>query len=98
MSDQKPTSSDIDNILKEASKEILNNNADGHYFTIDNSESDFNEDFSPYDKKELEEFINFDMLGEEGENLESFGNLITSNNCEDLTGNRSVLKILLDPG
>lgn len=96
MSDEKK-SCEIDSILKKASEEILNNQT-GHCFTVENTESNFNEDFSLYDKKDLEEFINFDMLGEESDNLESFSNILTSTNHEDLTGDRSVLKILLDPG
>jgi hypothetical protein len=97
MSDEKELSCEIDSILKKASEEILNKQS-GHCFTVENIEPNFNEDYSPYVKKDLEEFINFDMLGEESDNLESFSNILTSTNHEDLTGDRSVLKILLDPG
>jgi len=90
--------SNVLNILKTASEEILNKQ-DGFCFTVDNgpNEENTNEKFS-YDESELAEFINFDMLGEEGDNLESFNHLITNTNHEDLTGDRKVLKILLDQG
>ncbi|XP_022165811.1 inactive peptidyl-prolyl cis-trans isomerase FKBP6-like [Myzus persicae] len=84
-------------ILKTASEEILEKQ-DGFYFTVDNGpEENVNETFS-YDEAELAEFINFDMIGEEGDNLESFNHLITDTNHIDLTGDRKVLKILLEPG
>jgi len=85
------------NILKTASEEILNTQ-DGYCFTVDNTpKEDFNDMFS-YNSDELAEFINFDMIGEEGDNLESFNHLITNTNYEDVTGDRKVLKILLEQG
>jgi len=89
--------SNVENILQKASEEILNQK-DGCCFTVDCSDQDKSNYSSAYDNNELAEFINFDMLGEEGDGLEAFGHLITSTNHEDLTGDRKVLKILLDPG
>lgn len=84
-------------ILKTASEEILKKQ-DGYCFTVDNKpDENIKESFS-YDEAELAEFINFDMIEEEGDNLESFNHLITNTNHEDLTGDRKVLKILLDSG
>uniref|UniRef100_A0A2S2NAH8 peptidylprolyl isomerase n=1 Tax=Schizaphis graminum TaxID=13262 RepID=A0A2S2NAH8_SCHGA len=84
-------------ILKTASEEILNTQ-DGYCFTVDNTPNeDFNDTFS-YNTDELADFINFDMIGEEGDNLESFNHLITNTNYEDVTGDRKVLKILLEQG
>lgn len=85
------------NILKTASEEILNKQ-DGCCFTVDNGPDDGVKETFSYNEADLAEFINFDMIGEEGDNLESFNHLITNTNYEDLTGNRMVLKILLDPG
>lgn len=99
MSDVEEPLSDLNTILKQASEEMLKKNSD-HCFTIDpkDVESNFNEDFYPFDKKDLEEYINYDMSEKEIEHLETFGNQITPTNHEDLLGDRSVLKILLDPG
>uniref|UniRef100_A0A2H8TG04 peptidylprolyl isomerase n=1 Tax=Melanaphis sacchari TaxID=742174 RepID=A0A2H8TG04_9HEMI len=84
-------------VLKNASEEILNNQ-DGCCFTVDNSLNDDVNDTFSYNTAELAEFINFDMIGEEGDNLESFNHLITNENHQDLTGDRKVLKILLEQG
>lgn len=89
--------SSIEETLKKASEEILNNQ-DGFSFTIKDKESEPKDYLTAYDRSELTEFINFDVLHEEGDHLEAFGNLIANSNCEDLTGDRQVLKILLDPG
>jgi len=85
-------------ILKTASEEILKKQ-DGYCFTVDNgpNKNDVTETFS-YNDTEVAEFINFDMIGEEGDNLESFNHLITNTNHKDLTGDRKVLKILLNSG
>jgi len=65
---------------------------------VDYSNQDKSNYSLAYNNNELAEFINFDMLGEEGDGLEAFSHLITSTNHEDLTGDRKVLKILLDSG
>lgn len=84
-------------ILKTASEEILKKQ-DGYCFTVDNGpEGNVDEMFS-YNEADVAEFINFDMIGEEDDNLESFSHLITNTNHEDLTGDRKVLKILLNEG
>jgi len=84
-------------ILKTASEEILDKQ-DGFCFTVDNGpDENVDEKFS-YNEAEVAEFINFDMIGEEGDNLESFNHLITNTNHIDLTGDRKVLKIILDQG
>jgi hypothetical protein len=85
------------NILKTASEEILNKQ-DGYCFTVDNSPTEDANDTFSYDAAEMAEFTNFDMIGEEDDNLESFNHLITNKNHEDLTGDRKVLKILLEQG
>jgi len=84
-------------ILKTASEEILNKQ-DGYCFTVDNGPNEVVDEPFSYNDAELAEFINFDMIGEEGDNLESFNHLITNTNHEDLTGDRKVLKILLNSG
>jgi len=56
------------------------------------------ETYNAYNEAELSEFVNFDMLGDEDDNMESFNHLITNTNHVDLTGDRKVLKILLDHG
>lgn len=91
--------SEIEDLLSKASKEIINKQ-DGYCFTINNTEPDNdNESYSAaYDPNELSEFINFDVLGEEGENIEPFHKLVNRDNCLDLTGDKKVRKILLDPG
>lgn len=99
MADEDVLPPNVQDILKTASEEILSHQK-GYCFTVENTSNDKEENnyISSYDSKELAEFINFDMLGEECENLEAFSNLITNTNHEDLTGDRKVLKILLDPG
>jgi len=84
-------------ILKTASEEILNKQ-DGYCFTVDNRPDENVKETFSYDDAEVAEFINFDMIGEEGDNLESFNHLITNTNHKDLTGDRKVLKILLNSG
>ncbi|XP_001942690.1 inactive peptidyl-prolyl cis-trans isomerase FKBP6 [Acyrthosiphon pisum] len=84
-------------ILKTASEEILKKQ-DGYCFTVDNKPNDNVEETFSYNGPEVAEFINYDMLGEEGDNLESFNHLITDTNHKDLTGDRKVLKILLNSG
>lgn len=88
--------SNVENVLKKASEEILNQR-DGCCFTVENNEQDESSYGLLYDN-ELREFTNYDMLGEEEDNLEAFSHLITNTNHEDLTGDRTVLKVLLDPG
>lgn len=87
-------------VLKTASEEILKSQ-DGYCFTMDNSyDKDVDDKFS-YNASELTdlaEYVNFDMIGEEGDNLDSFNHLITKTNHQDLTGDRKVLKILLESG
>lgn len=93
-----PTS--VENILKKASEEILKKQ-EGHCFTISNTEhpNNENETYSlAYNQSELSEFINFDMLVEEDDSFESSNNYSTKKNLEDLVGNGTVLKELLDPG
>lgn len=88
------------NVLKTASEEILKSQ-DGYCFTMDNSSDKDVDDTFTYNASELAdlaEFINFDMIGEEGDNLDSFNHLITKTNHQDLTGDRKVLKILLESG
>jgi len=84
--------------LKTASEEILRKQ-DGSFFSLNNESYGKNpiEKFS-YDESELVEFSNFDMLGEAGDDLDSFNHLITDTNHKDLTGDRKVLKILLNEG
>jgi len=68
---------------------------------MDNSSDKDVDDTFTYNASELAdlaEFINFDMIGEEGDNLDSFNHLITKTNHQDLTGDRKVLKILLESG
>lgn len=92
--------SNVESILTKVSEELLKKE-DGYCFTVEANGQE-EEEYQSYKKafstNELAEFVNFDMLGDEGDGLESFGHLITSNNHEDLTGDRKVLKILLDPG
>ncbi|KAE9539346.1 hypothetical protein AGLY_004598 [Aphis glycines] len=88
------------NVLKTASEEILKSQ-NGYCFTMDNSSDKDVDDTFTYNASELAdlaEFINFDMIGEEGDNLDSFNHLITKTNHQDLTGDRKVLKILLESG
>ncbi|XP_060874795.1 inactive peptidyl-prolyl cis-trans isomerase FKBP6 [Metopolophium dirhodum] len=84
-------------ILKTASEEILNKQ-DGYCFTVDNEPDENVKETFSYNDAELAEFINFDMIGEEGDNLDSFNHLISNTNHKDLTGDRKVLKILLNSG
>jgi len=88
--------SNVESILQKASEDILNHK-DGCCFTVHHNE-DENNYGSSYENNEIAEFINFDMLGDEGDGLEAFSHLITNTNHKDLTGDRKVLKILLDPG
>lgn len=99
MDDHDELPHDVQNILKTASEEILSKQK-GYCFTVDNTDSGpvENNYSSSYDSNELAEFVNFDMIEEEGENLQAFSNFITDSNHVDLTGDRKVLKILLDPG
>lgn len=91
------------NVLKTASEEILKSQ-DGYYFTMDKQDNSFDKDvddtftYNASELADLAEFINFDMIGEESDNLDSFNHLITKTNHQDLTGDRKVLKILLESG
>lgn len=92
--------SNVESILTKVSEELLKKQ-DGYCFTVEanvQEEEEYQSYKSAFSNNELAEFVNFDMLGDEGEGLESFSHLITSNNNEDLTGDRKVLKVLLDPG
>lgn len=91
--------SEVEDLLSKASKEILDKQ-EGYCFTIDNPEPDNDKELysAAYDPSELAEFINFDVLGEEGENIEPFHKLVNRDNCQDLTSDKKVRKILLDPG
>lgn len=89
--------SNVERMLAEVSEKLMKEN-DGCCFKVEaNDQGEEYDSYKPsYDNNELDEFINFDMLGE-GDGLESFGHLITADN-HDLTGDRKVLKVLLDPG
>lgn len=98
--DSKDLPPNVEEILKKASKEILENE-EGCCFSVENNEQPSNEDSSyssAYDNKELAEFYNFDMMEEECDDKEPFSNLIANSKHEDITGDCKVLKILLDPG
>lgn len=90
---------DIDNldaILKKASEEILASQ-DGYFFSMEDQQTELGYE-SAYNSHELAEFVNFDMVGESSDDINDFSHLITGTKYEDLTGNRDVLKILLDQG
>lgn len=89
----------INDILKTASEELLTRQ-NTYCFTVDQEPENNTEIFSTtYDNSEVYEFINFDVIGEEeDDNLEAFQHLTTGTNHEDLTGDRKVLKILLESG
>lgn len=91
--------STLNDVLKTASEELLTRQ-DGYCFTVDNEpEIDKTELFGAYDSGEVSEFVNFDVIGDEDDDsLEAFKHLITGANYEDLTGDRKVLKILLESG
>lgn len=96
--------SNVESILTKVSEELLQKK-DGYCFTVeagleadDQEKEEYQSYKSAFSNNELAEFVNYDMLGDEGDGLESFGHLITSDNHEDLTGDRKVLKVLLDPG
>lgn len=91
--------SSLENILKKASEEILMNQ-EGHCFTVDNTEFPTNETETyslAYDQNELSEFINADILVENNK-FEYSNNCNSKKKIEDLLGNGTVLKELLDPG
>lgn len=88
-------SSDIDCVLKNAVEELLTQKSS--CFTVESIEPD-NGFGLTYDTTELSEYMNFDMLGEEDDNLESFQNLVSDMNLEDLTYDKLVLKAILNHG
>lgn len=99
MADVKKVPTNLETILKKASEEILVKQ-DGHCFTIDNTEQSTNESETyslAYDQSELSEFINVDMLVENN-NFEFSNNCNSNKKFEDLLGNGTILKELLDPG
>lgn len=95
MTDDK-NNENIDNILKKASEEILASQ-DGYCFSMEDQQTELGY-ASAYDSRELAEFVNFDMIGEDGDDLNGFNHLISNTNYENLTGDGNVLKILLDSG
>lgn len=99
MDDVRELPTNIENILKKASEEILIKQ-EGHCFTIDNTENSTNENETyslAYDPSELSEFINVDMFVED-DIYEFSKNCNSKKNLKDLVGNGTVLKELLDPG
>lgn len=96
-SDDAKLPSRIEETLKKASEEILNNSS-GSFFTIREDESEKTNYYSAYNSNDLAEYVNFDVIEEEDDNLEAFNNLTTNSNYEDITGDRKVLKLLVDPG
>lgn len=90
--------SEVEDLLKKVSREIVDKQ-NGYCFTIDNPESDSTiESYSAYNSNELSEFVNFNVLGEEDDNIEHFPGIVTKENYQDLLGDGRVKKILLDPG
>ncbi|VVC34187.1 Hypothetical protein CINCED_3A006207 [Cinara cedri] len=75
----------MDSILLKASQEILSKHY-GFCFSVDNDETVNEKTFyTPHDSSEFAEFVNFDLLGEEGENLKSTNHLINCKKYENIT-------------
>lgn len=90
--------SELDTIFKKASREILCKQ-DGFYFSTDNIETNDDNDYQlSYKNNELAEFINFDILQEEGKNTKPFSNLTINNKYENITKDKGVRKLVLDHG
>lgn len=87
----------IQSVLQKASEDLLANQ--DACFSVDHTEVDNDDDWKmAYDKNELAEFINFDMLGDEDDNASGFGHLLKNVEPEDITGDGKVIKIKLDSG
>lgn len=90
---------DVESVLKKASNELMSNQNDGYCFSVNHTdEPSVDEWKSAYDKNELAEFINFDMLGDEDDRNFDFSHLIKDTKHEDILGNGNVIKILLEEG
>ncbi|XP_050542602.1 inactive peptidyl-prolyl cis-trans isomerase FKBP6 [Daktulosphaira vitifoliae] len=85
----------IENTLKKAADEILRGNKES-IFTVESNDEPEESYFTQYDKKEISEFLNFNVLGEEGDDMEPFEQLAA--NMIDLTGDRKVLKEITENG
>lgn len=85
----------LENTLKKAADEILRGNKES-IFTVESNDEPEESYFSQYDKKEISEFLNFNVLGEEGDELEPFEELAV--NMTDITGDRKVLKEITENG
>lgn len=89
----------IESVLKKASDELMANQEEGYCFSVDHAPEPSEDEWkSAYDKNELAEFINFDMLGDEDDNDFGFSHLIKDTKHEDVLGDSSVIKILLEEG
>ncbi|XP_050438501.1 inactive peptidyl-prolyl cis-trans isomerase FKBP6 [Adelges cooleyi] len=87
---------DIENTLKNAAEQLVQGRTDYSFSVepnMDNPEDNF---FRSYDQKEVSEFLNFSLLGEEGKNIEPFAEL--ASRMTDITGDRKVLKEITEEG
>lgn len=89
----------IESVLKKASDELMANQESGYCFSVDHTDEPTENLWkSAYDKNELAEFVNFEMLGEEDNEEFVFNHLIKDVKHEDILGDGRVIKILLEEG